>query len=283
MAGPRDRLGRHRFRRHRPKPWGLSTWILARFVPAVALAMLVLVELHAQQSPAEPAGARGGTADAATAQGAEGSPAAQSPRGKSPPGTRLGRAAGQGSQAQTSIFGSHGTGAKFVYVFDRSNSMNDFEGRPLSGAKRELIASLADLERIHQFQIVFYNERLAVFNPHYPQSPRMEFGDATTKRRAEEFVRRMEAGGGTRHMDALKLALGMRPDVIFFVTDAGEPRLSAKELEDILRRNERVGARINAIEFGVGPAAGGTNFLVQLAEQNHGEHVYVDVTKLPLD
>ena len=256
----------------------MSTWILARFVPAAALTMLVLVESYGQQSPAEPAGVPAGTADAAPDKGAKDSPAA-----KSPPGTRLGRAAGQGSQAQTSLFGSHGTGMKFVYLFDRSNSMNDFEGRPLSGAKRELIASLADLDRIHQFQIVFYNDRLAVFNPHYPQSPRMEFGDATTKRRAEEFVRRMEAGGGTRHMEALKLALGMRPDVIFFVTDAGEPRLTAKELEDILRRNERVGARINAIEFGVGPNPGGTNFLVQLAEQNHGEHVYVDVTKLPLD
>ena len=52
----------------------------------------------------------------------------------------------------------------------------------------------------------------------------------------------------------------MRPDVIFFVTDAGEPQLSAKELEDILRRNERVGATINAIEFGVGTGSGWLEF-----------------------
>jgi hypothetical protein len=174
-------------------------------------------------------------------------------------------------------------GTSFVYLFDRSNSMNDFEGRPLAGAKRELLASLADLERIHRFQIVFYNDRPTVFNPDHPRNPRMLFGDAATKRRAESFVRRMEAGGGTRHLDALKLALGMRPDVIFLVTDAGEPQLSDKELEDIQRRNERVGATINAIEFGVGPDPGGANFLVRLAQQNHGQHVYVDVTRLPLD
>jgi hypothetical protein len=203
---------------------------------------------------------------------------------ETPPGSAAGHVARPNTgQVETSVFGSHGIGSKFVYLFDRSNSMNEFEGRPLAGAKRELIASLADLDRIHQFQIVFYNERPTVFNPDYPRGPRMLFGDAATKRRATEFVRRMDAGGGTRHMEALKLALGMRPDVIFLVTDAGEPQLTAKDLADILRRNERVGAAINAIEFGVGPDPGGTNFLVRLAEQNHGQHVYVDVTRLPLD
>jgi len=188
-----------------------------------------------------------------------------------------------GGQVETSVFGSRGVGTKFVYVFDRSNSMNDFEGRPLAGAKRELIASLQDLDRIHQFQIVFYNHRLSVFNPDYPRSPRMLFGDAATKRRAESFVRRIDADGGTSHWEAIKLALNMRPDVIFLVTDADEPQLSAKELADVQRLNERVGATINTIEFGVGPDAGRMNFLVRLARQNNGQHVYVDVTKLPLE
>ena len=58
-------------------------------------------------------------------------------RGRS--GSAAGRAAESG---ETSVFGSRGIGTKFVYVFDRSNSMNDFEGRPLAGAKRELLASL---------------------------------------------------------------------------------------------------------------------------------------------
>jgi hypothetical protein len=252
----------------------LSRWIRWRLPSAVVLALLVLTETYGQPSSAGPA-----------APGSESTQADKQPADvhATPRVSGSGRSAGQGSAAQTSVFGSHGTGTKFVYVFDRSNSMNDFEGRPLVGAKRELTASLANLERIHQFQIVFYNERPTVFNPHFPQSPRMEFGDATTKRRAAEFIRRIDAGGGTRHMDALKLALGMRPDVIFFVTDAGEPRLTAKELAEIQRRNERVGAKINAIEFGVGPDPGGTNFLVELAAQNHGEHVYVDVTRLPLE
>jgi hypothetical protein len=71
----------------------------------------------------------------------------------------------------------------------------------------------------------------------------------------------------------------MRPDVIFFLTDAAEPQLTPRELTDIQRRN-RSEATIHSIEFGSGPFRGGDNFLVRLARQNHGQHVYVDITKL---
>ena len=175
-----------------------------------------------------------------------------------------------------------GTGNKLVYVFDRSASTDGYQGRPLAAAKRELIASLDDLQDIHQFQIVFYNERPTVFNPAYPQPPKMLFGDSPTKRLAKNFVRGIVSAGSTRHLDALKLALGMRPDVIFFLTDAGEPQLSANQVDEVRQRNLRVGAQINTIEFGAGPNPGGRNFLVRLADENGGQYVYVDVTRLPV-
>ena len=73
----------------------------------------------------------------------------------------------------------------------------------------------------------------------------------------------------------------MKPDVIFFLTDAAEPQLSSSQLEKIRQKNNRVGATIHAIEFGAGPNQGGVNFLMRLAGQNGGSHVYVDVTGLP--
>src|SRR5262245_17102357 len=57
---------------------------------------------------------------------------------------------------ETQVFGVTGRGRKFVYVFDRSLSM---QGAPLAAAKRELIASLGRLEDGQQFQIIFYNEK----------------------------------------------------------------------------------------------------------------------------
>jgi hypothetical protein len=186
-----------------------------------------------------------------------------------------------GNQTRTSIFGAEGTGSKFVYVFDRSASMDGYQGRPLAAAKSELIASLQDLEQIHQFQIIFYNERPSVFNPARPDPPRMLYGDSATKRLAQNYIRGIVASGGTQHMEALKMAINMRPDVVFFLTDAAEPQLSPSQLDEIRRRNSRFGVTINAIEFGAGPSQSSLNFLVRLAQQNGGHHVYVDVTRLP--
>lgn len=183
--------------------------------------------------------------------------------------------------AETGVFGVKGTGSKFVYVFDRSGSMEGFQGRPLAAAKRELLASLQDLGSVHQFQIIFYNERPTILNPARALQPRMLFGTEPDKKVATDFVRGILADGGTRHLDALKLALRMSPDVIFFLTDADEPTLTNNELAEVRKLNQRVGASINAIEFGSGPQQSRDNFLVRIARENSGAHVYVDVSQLP--
>ena len=176
----------------------------------------------------------------------------------------------------TSVFGLEGTGTRFVYVFDRSGSMDGFGGGPLRAAKSELLASLDDLQRTNQFQIIFYNERTSVFNP-TGGTPTLVWGDEAGKELAKRFVLGITATGGTRHMAALSLALGMQPDVVFFLTDADEPQMTEEELRRIRRLNS--GTSIHAIEFGYGPKRSSLNFLKRLAEQNQGHHVYVDVAE----
>jgi hypothetical protein len=80
-------------------------------------------------------------------------------------------------------------------------------------------------------------------------------------------------------MAALRLALGMKPDVLFYLTDADEPTLSRFELEQLRRINSAATA-IHTIEFGYGPASGRDNFLKRLARQNAGRHAYVDISRL---
>ena len=177
-------------------------------------------------------------------------------------------------KTSTAVFGITGTGSKFVYVFDRSGSMS---GAPLLAAQQQLIHSLRDLGDVHQFQIIFYNERPKVFQQR-GKSPSLFWADEKSKKAASRFVASIEAGGGTRHMDAIKLALSMGPDVIFFLTDADEPQLTEAELRKIRGRNH--GVSINAIEFGTGPQRHETNFLTRMAAQNGGQHAYVDITLL---
>ncbi len=185
-----------------------------------------------------------------------------------------------GGKATTGVFGVEGTGTKFVYVFDRSASMGDLEGRPLRAAQQQLLASLRQLGKTHQFQIVFYNEAPTVFNPNAPLPPRLLFADEQMQQLAERYVGGIVAAGGTEHWEALKVALDMRPDVVFLLTDGTEHPITPGQLDQIRRRNRRQGTQINAIEFGSGPRRSSYNFLQRLAEQNHGNYVYVDVTQL---
>jgi hypothetical protein len=180
--------------------------------------------------------------------------------------------------AEIQVFGIKGKGTRFVYVFDRSASMSQFEGRPLAAAKRELIASLQMLKAVHQFQIIFFNERPRLMNLVRDQAPQMVFGDDQGQRQAESFIDTITADGGTDRVQALRLALRMNPDVIFFLSDADKPLLGADDLAAIQRLNR--GTVIHAIEFGIGPKPAGENFMHRLAAGNAGEHAYVDVTRL---
>jgi hypothetical protein len=184
----------------------------------------------------------------------------------------------RGGYARTAVFGAVGEGHKFVYVFDRSGSMDGHGGAPLAAAKAELLASLAQLGQTHQFQIIFYNDKPRPFNPSGVVG-RLVFAADQNKYLARKFIGSITADGATRHEEALAMALKLAPDVIFFLTDADQPQLSSKQLAEIARRNR--GTTINAIEFGYGAQSDSDNFLVRLARQNGGQHVYVDVSQLP--
>jgi uncharacterized protein with von Willebrand factor type A (vWA) domain len=176
------------------------------------------------------------------------------------------------SSEATEMFGIGGDGSRFVYVFDKSGST---EGAPLVAAKAELLKSLQRLNRVHQFQIVFYNHRPQIFSS--GGEPRLFWAEPANKQSAEKFIKRISAGGGTNHLDALSAALRMNPDVVFLYTDAEEPRLSDEDLSRVRRLNRS--ATIHVIEFGRGAKGQrqGENFLRRLARQNAGQYRYLDL------
>ena len=189
-----------------------------------------------------------------------------------------------GGGRETSLFGASDRGSKFVYVIDRSWSMEG-EGigvTPMSMAKTELIASISRLDETQQFQIVMYNEAPTVL---VADNGRFDYFFGTDVQRLDA-VRQMslvQPTGGTSHFPALKRALELAPDVVFFLTDGQEPALSAKELNQLSRLGR--GARIHCIEFGKGPPIAGFgvglpgNWLKKLASANEGTYVYHDVSR----
>lgn len=182
-------------------------------------------------------------------------------------------------KVKTTVFGIEGEGTRFLYVFDRSDSMNGFQGKPLSMAKSELIESLKSLGRLHEFQIIFYNDSPLPFGGFSGLAPGLLRADDQSKQNAQRFVRDVLAIGGTRHIDALRMALGMNPDVVFFLTDGDFPAPSAADIDNIHSRASRAGATIHSIQFGAGPNQGSGGWIRELAEGTLGKYRYVDVSQ----
>lgn len=222
--------------------------------------------LREMKSAPAPSAASGLAGDAALGDGAfEG--------GASPQSTR------DDGRTTTNLFGVSGSGSRFVYVFDRSDSMNGYGGKPLRAAKAELLRSLRTLSERQRFQLIFYNDKPKPFKVSGLPLQLLR-GEPSMLDRAGRYVDAIAAFGGTEHDTALKMALRMGPDVIFFLTDARIPRLSQTELLTIRRRAEESATTIHAIEFGTEPIAPVDSFLRDLAAQNGGQYQYINVQKL---
>lgn len=183
------------------------------------------------------------------------------------------------SQTTAMVFGVSGSGSRFIYVFDRSDSMNGYGGKPLRAAKSELKRSLRTMSDAQQFQIIFYNDTAKPFIP--AGSPlQMLSGEKTMTDRAIKYVDSVKAFGATEHYMALRTALRMGPDVIFFLTDARVPRLTATQFANIRDLADRCGASIHAIEFGSESFAPQDSFLRELASQNRGQYRYLSQEEL---
>lgn len=222
--------------------------------------------LAAIEATPAPVGGSGLTGDATIGTGDLGSSQPQQSLPSKPTGT-------------AELFGVSGSGRRYVYVMDRSDSMNGLSGLPLRSAKRELTRSLNSLTEKQQFQIIFYNDTASPF-PTSSGITQMIDGQSDELKAVERYVDSMKAFGGTKHKTALLMALRMRPDVIFFLTDATMPRLSSSELRDIQMRADSAGTTIHSIEFGSQSSGAANSFLRELAAMNGGQYQYVDVRTL---
>ena len=183
------------------------------------------------------------------------------------------------SEGKATLLGIEGKGTKFVYVFDRSGSMGVPGNKPLNRAKSELLRSIDALTDLQQFYIIFYSHEQKLFQID-PTGKRLIFASDTNKKLAHQFVDSIEAGGGTKHAEALMMALRMHPDVIFQLTDGDPPDdLTAEELARVQRLNT-AGTVINVIQISP-PDTTHDNMLIKLATQSGGQHIYADFTKPP--
>lgn len=190
-----------------------------------------------------------------------------------------GRGVGGTGSTTASFMGLRGTGANFVYVLDRSASMEEFGGAPMRFAKSELMKSIASLSDKNQFQVVFYNESPGSLSPS-TTGGKLLAANETNKDRAGRFIKAIKPLGGTEHIPGLKMGLSFGPDVLFFLTDAAEPAMTESQLIEIQSRAERTLTTIHTVQFNRGPAPNDGGWIRELAERNRGTYRYVDISNL---
>jgi hypothetical protein len=174
------------------------------------------------------------------------------------------------------VFDVQAEGNNFVFVFDKSGSMNERGGIPFNAAKIELLRNIQELnDAKYKFNIIFYNDEIHQWN-------NKGILDATESNRknAIAFVQSEIARGGTKHFEPLIIAIKQKPDTIFFLTDGDDlDAISQFQLKEIKRLNQINKVQINVIQFGVGKYRM-SEFLQQLAKENNGLYSYINVVEL---
>lgn len=195
-------------------------------------------------------------------------------------GIRAGGKASASGTPGTAFMGVADQGSRVVFVIDCSGSMA--EHGAMRVAKSALVSSLQSLDSIQQFQVIFFNERPEPLRLRSESKPILYFATDIFKTLARQSISAQLPVMGTQRDLAVVEALKLNPEVIFVLTDAGEPILVARDLKKIADLN-RGRTRIHTIEFGKGEQlAGPENFLQKLARQNGGTHRYHDITQFDL-
>ncbi|MDR2172472.1 MAG: VWA domain-containing protein [Planctomycetaceae bacterium] len=182
-----------------------------------------------------------------------------------------------GGSKRLRVFNVQAAGNNFVFVFDKSTSMNERNGIPFKAAKLELLRNIAELDKNEKckFNIIFYNDEF-----HQWSDKGMLPATELNCKNATAFVQLEEARGGTNHYEPLIAAIKQKPDVIFFLTDGDEnDAIRQTQLKEIKRINQINKIQINVIQFGIGKDRA-SDFLQQLAHENNGLYSYINVLEL---
>jgi len=146
----------------------------------------------------------------------------------------LGELARQGEKAGEGVaeyFGTVATGNRFVYVVDRSNSM---DGARFNRAVAELLRSLDRLQPDQSFYVVLFSDDMRRMFDEHGTEPEMRAATAENKDRLRGWLAGVATGGGTHPKKAIRFALSLRPSAVFVLSDGEFSGISGAAGGDLL-------------------------------------------------
>ncbi|MEM6363257.1 MAG: vWA domain-containing protein [Planctomycetota bacterium] len=142
-------------------------------------------------------------------------------------------ASGQ-SSSKMEFCGVEGGGNHFVYLVDSSGSMGD----AFVSARQALLQSIEMLSEKQRFYVVFFDAQPDFMRLSDPKTDESKSVYATpeNKQRLRHWAMRIQMDRGRAPYDPLRFALGLKPDVIFLLSDGEFPQ----GIEDLLLEENRV-------------------------------------------
>ncbi len=154
-----------------------------------------------------------------------------------------------------------------VYVVDRSGSMVDTFHR----VRAELKRSISALRRSQKFHVIFFNAAEPLESP--PQ--RLVNAIDAHKQQFFGFLEAVSPGGGTKPERAMRRALALEPDILYFLSDGVFDPAVAQKLDEWNRERR---TRIYTIAY---LDQTGRQLLENIAREHGGEFRFVSEDDLP--
>lgn len=178
-----------------------------------------------------------------------------------------------GKPGEPSFFGIDLKDEDAVFVVDGSLSMNYPHPGPaktrFGRVKLELLKTITNMSEEQKFFMIFFNQN-AVPMP----AERMMEATAGSQKRYLTWMTQLKAAGQTNPEQALLLALYLKPDVIYFLTDGD---FDYKVVPSVTQANQ-ANIRIHTIGFGDDR---GEKFLKEIAKFNDGTYRFVPAPGIP--
>jgi von Willebrand factor type A domain len=179
-----------------------------------------------------------------------------------------------GPKATIHLFNSPPVAAhSFVFVIDRSASMGAGGLGAIGAAAKELAAQLTSLTADQKVQVVAYNQSSV-----YCTGRELIPATDENKQKLVKYIGELADFGQTEHERGLLAALRLKPDVIFLLTDGGDPQLRPGQISFLA---EQAGGETNihCLHFGTGTedAIPADHFLRRLAAETGGSYAFIAV------
>lgn len=155
---------------------------------------------------------------------------------------------------------------RIVYVVDRSGSMLT----TFDAVRKELRRSIQGLRRSQKFHVIFFNAG----DPLENRPKKLVPANGRQKQVFFDFVKTIQPEGSTDPIPAMRRALAVKPDLIYFLTDGDFDPLLIEVLADW---NQKQKVRIFTIAY---VSQAGSVLLEQIARENGGEFKFVSEHEL---